>query len=50
MRSVGALAGGIILQASGGMATLGAMGAGLLLLTLTFGALPAMRNIPRTKG
>lgn len=46
MRSVGALAGGILLQAAGGVATLSAMGGGLLLLSLLFGALPAVHATP----
>lgn len=46
MRSVGALAGGILLQAAGGAAALGAMGGGLLLASLLFGTLPTMRATP----
>jgi MFS transporter, ENTS family, enterobactin (siderophore) exporter len=48
MRSVGVLAGGILLQAAGGAATLGAMGGGLLLVSLLFGALPAVHAPPAT--
>jgi MFS family permease len=50
MRSVGMLASGFFLQAKGGAATLVAMGIGLLLVTLAFAALPAMRYAPVAKG
>jgi hypothetical protein len=48
LRSGGALAGGILLQAAGGAATLGAMGGGLLVASLLFGAVPAVHATPAT--
>jgi MFS family permease len=44
MQSAGVLVGGVLLEVAGGVGTLAAMGAALLLLTLVFAALPVLRR------